>query len=157
MDFVVFGPSTKSNEAVLRVGVAEQAVIQDAGIYVASIGDPQAVGHHGMISIEELTAGDVSEDLIGLEVYHVSPLRPISVVEKRAGESLDKMRDAVLEEFSSRNTAIIETPDEEAWSVSALKYLNECDELMPDPLISTIRGTMSDTTINFNAGKQFLN
>jgi len=109
-DFVVFGPGADDKKAVLRVCVAEQMVIQDASLYMASIGDPSQVGKPGMISIEELAGGDVAEELRGLEVYHVSPLRPIAVTEKREGAAgVDRMRDLALEEFSSRNIAVIET------------------------------------------------
>jgi len=155
-DFVVFGPSTGEKRAVVRVGVAQQATIQSAGVYVASVGDPAAIGFSGMMSIEELAGDDVSEELHGLEVYHVAPLRPLSVSEKRYGEDLDRMREKVLEDYSDVNTAIIETPDEQAWSLAALKYLNECDDLMPDPLISTIRKSMTDTSMKFGGRQDYM-
>lgn len=153
-DFVVFGPSLNKEEAVLRVGVAEQMVIQEASVYIASVGDPEAVGQPGMMSIEELAGGDVSDDLKGLEVYHVSPLRPMNIIDKRKGPDLDRMRDQALEEFSERNTAIIETPDQEAWSLSALKYLSECDDTLSDPVMAAIRGRMRDTSITFRSGRE---
>jgi len=146
-DFVVFGPSSDKKQAVLRICVAEQAVIQEASVYVASIGDPALLGQPGMMPIEELAGGDISEELRGLEVYHVAPLRPISIVGKRKGSGLDRMRDATLEEFSGSNTAIIETPDQEAWSLSALKYLSQCDENLPDPVMLELRGKMRDTSM----------
>ncbi len=149
-DFVVFGPSLETGGgAVLRVGVAETMVIQNASIYVASIGSPEVIGHEGMMAIEELAGEDISDELRGLEVYHMAPIRPLQIVSKREGESLDKMRDMVFDEFGDANTAIIETPDEAAWSLSALKYLGECDDHFPDPLISQIRSRMRDTSINF--------
>lgn len=152
-DFVVFGPSSKvEGGAVLRVGIAEQMVIQNASIYIAAIGSPDAIGREGIMTIEELAGDDISDELRGLEVYHMSPIRPLQIVSKREGESLDKMRDIVFDEFGDSNTAIIETPDEAAWSLSALKYLDECDEYFPDPLISRIRSRMRDTSINFAPG-----
>ncbi|VAX21502.1 hypothetical protein MNBD_NITROSPINAE02-2118 [hydrothermal vent metagenome] len=152
-DFVVFGPSQKAGgDAVLRIGAAETMVIQNASIYVASIGSPEVIGHEGMMAIEELAGEDISDELRGLEVYHMAPIRPLQVVSKREGMSLDKMRDAVFDEFGDANTAIIETPDEAAWSLSVLKYLGECDEYFPDPLISRIRSRMRDTSISFAPG-----
>jgi len=148
-DFAVFGPSADGKKAVLRVGVAEQSLIHKAPTYIATVGDPDRVGTSGMISIEELAGGDVSDELKGLEVYHVSPLRPISINRKVEAESIGKMRDEVLEELEGRNVAIIETPDETAWSVSVLRYLNECDEMFPDPVMSIIRSKMTDTEIDF--------
>jgi len=154
-DFAVFGPSPEGKGAVLRVGAAEQMIIQQAGVYVVSLGAPESVGHPGMMSIEELSGGDVSEELRGLEVYHVAPLRPMNVSDKQAGPSLERMREKVFDRFGDTNIAIIETPDERAWIVSALKYLHECDELLPDPVLSTIRKRMSDTTIRFGASPHF--
>lgn len=156
-DFVVFGPSPGSKRAVLRVGAAEQMMIRQASVYIASVGDPGRVGQGGMMSLDELTGGDVSEELAGLDVYHVSPLRPMEITGKRTGEDLDRMRGEALEEFGDRNVAIIETPDEEAWALSALKYLDECDETFPDRFISTIRSRMRDTSMTFNQSPLRLN
>lgn len=141
-DVAVFGPCRKKKGAVLRVCVAEQMVIQNASVYLASVGDPRLVGRPGMVTLEELAGGDISEDLYGLEVYNVTPLRPIDVIEKRDGADLDRMRETALKEFSDRNVTVIETPDEEAWSLAVLKYLDEIDEIFPDPLMSVIRNTM---------------
>jgi hypothetical protein len=141
-DMAVFGPSRKKKGAVLRVCVAEQMVIQNASLYLAAVGDPRLVGRPGMVTLEELAGGDISEELLGLEVYNLSPLRPIMVVEKRDGADLDRMRELALKEFSDRNVTVIETPDEEAWSLAVLKYLDETDEIFPDPVMSAIRHTM---------------
>ncbi len=151
-DFAVFGPSSEGTGSVLRIGMAEQAQIQQASIYIAAVGDPGTVGHGGMMSLEELTDGDIAEELKGMEVYHVSPLRPMSISDKRNGQDIDRMRDKVLEEFGESNIAIIETPDQEAWALSVLKYLHECDEALPDPFISSVRGMMRDTSIKFGGG-----
>jgi len=155
-DFLVFGPSTGARGAVLRVCVAEQMIIQEAQIYLASVGDPDSIGHSGIMAIEELAGGDVSEDLHGLEVYHVAPLRPIAVTDKRRGPDLDRLREKVFEEFSDRNIAIIETPDEAAWSLSALKYLHECDDRFPDPVMSAIRARIRDTSLDLNRQRGLL-
>jgi hypothetical protein len=141
-DVVVFGPSRKKKGSVLRVCVAEQMVIQNASVYLAAVGDPHLIGRPGMVTLEELAGGDLSEELYGLEVYNVSPIRPISVVEKRDGDDLDRMRELALKEFSDKNVTLIETPDEEAWSLAVLKYLDEIDDIFPDPLMSAIRNTM---------------
>jgi hypothetical protein len=148
-DVAVFGPSRKNKGAVLRVCVAEQMLIQNASVYLASVGDPHLIGRPGMVTLEELAGGDISEDLYGLEVYNVSPLRPISVVEKREGADIDRMRELTLKEFSDRNVTVIETPDEEAWSLAVLKYLDETDEIFPDPLMSAIRHTMRGGSSGF--------
>ena len=124
-------------------------VIQIAAVYMAAVGDPRLIGQPGMVTLEELAGGDLSEDLYGLEVYNLSPLRPISVVEKREGSDLDRMRDLALKEFSDRNVTVIETPDEEAWSLAVLKYLDEPDEIFPDPLISAIRHNMRGGSSGF--------
>lgn len=148
-DMVVFGPSRKKKVAVLRVLVAEQMMIQNASVYMAAVGDPRLVGRPGMVTLEDLAGGDLSEDLYGLEVYNLSPLRPISVVEKREGANLDRMRELALREFSDRNVTVIETPDEEAWSLAVLKYLDETDEIFPDPLMSAIRHNMRGGSSGF--------
>lgn len=155
-DFVVFGPSINKKEVVLRICVAEQAYIQRASVYLASIGDPAIMGQSGMMTIEELADGDVSEELMGLEVYHVAPLRPINIIDKRKGDDLDRMRDKTLEEFSGANTAIIETPDQEAWSLSALKYLHQCDENFPDPVMLELRSRMRDTSMTFGGSGEII-
>lgn len=141
-DMAVFGPSRKKKGAVLRVCVAEQMVIQNASVYLAAVGDPHLIGRPGMALLEDLAGGDLPEDLYGLEVYNVTPLRPISVIEKRDGADIDSMRELALREFSDKNITLIETPDEEAWSLAVLKYLDEIDEIFPDPLMSAIRNTM---------------
>jgi hypothetical protein len=141
-DVAVFGPNHKTKGAVLRVCVAEQMVIQNASVYLAAVGDPHLIGRPGMVTLEELAGGDLSEDLYGLEVYNVTPIRPISVVERRDGTDLDRMRELALKEFSDKNVTLIETPDEEAWSLAVLKYLDEIDDIFPDTVMSAIRNTM---------------
>ena len=148
-NFVVFGPTPDKTGVVLRVGVAEHMMIQQASVYMASIGSPADIGMPGMMPIEELTGGDISDELAGLEVYHMEPLRPFTITDKRKGQDLDRIRDIAFEEFSSANTAIIETPNEAGWGISVLKYLHEFDTDFPDPVISSIRNTMRDTSINF--------
>lgn len=156
-DFVIFGPSVGKPGAVMRVCVAEQMLIQKASIYIAAVGDPEHLGFGGMMSIEELTGGDVAEELHGLEVYHVSPMRPMDVMEKREAADLDRMRDAILAEFADKNIAIIETPDEAAWGISALHYLDECDTHFPDPVISAIRSRIKDFAPVFRQPGELLN
>ncbi|MBI5814698.1 MAG: hypothetical protein HZB29_03715 [Nitrospinae bacterium] len=156
-DFVVFGPSRDRGKAVARVCVAEHMIIQKAPVYLAAVGDPSVIGEPGLVPIEELTGGDVAEELFGLEVYHISPLRPIDVVERKENVDLDRLRGIVIEEYSGLNIAIIETPDEAAWSVSALQYLNDCDDIFPDQLMSAIRSTMRDTSITFRQPPGLIN
>jgi hypothetical protein len=148
-DMVVFGPSRKKKGGVLRALVAEQLVIQQASVYMASIGDPAIIGGPGMISLDELSGGDLSDELSGLEIYNISPIRPIDIVERREWDNFEKMRDLALKEFSDKNIALIETPDESAWSLAALKYLDQLDEIFPDPLMSVIRSTMRERSLDF--------
>ncbi len=148
-DFVVFGPGKEKDSAVLRVCFAEQMMIQSASMYVASIGDPDAVGYGGVMKIEDLAGEEIDEKLKGLEVYHVSPLRPIKVCSKQSGADLSRMRDMALADFSEQNIAIVETPDESAWVISALRYLDECDEHFPDRVISSIRSSMRNRSLGF--------
>ena len=43
------------------------------------------------------------------------------------------------ENFKDKNIAVIETPDERYWSLSVLKYLNECDQFFPDVLTEALK------------------
>ncbi len=138
-DFVVFGPILGEKSAVIRIGVAEQAMIQQAPLYVASLGDPRVIGHAGIMSLNSLTNGDILDEFKDLEVFHVSPLRPMTITDKRNVENTNRMRDNIFTEFGNTNIAIIETPDQSIWIVSVLKYLHECDEVFPDLFMSFIR------------------
>lgn len=138
-DFVVFGAGEKKGSVITRVCVAEQAIIEKAHTYIASVGDPAKVGRSGVMSIEEIAGGDIPDSLVGLDIYHMSPFRPIEILSLRKTRGLDCSRDLLFEEFGDKNIAIIETPDEAAWSVSALKYLDECDTFFPDPVMSHLR------------------
>ncbi len=155
-NFVVFGPSLDNKKVVMRIGSAEHMMIQQASVYMATVGSPAHVGKSGMMTIEELSNGDVPEEFAGLEVYHVEPLRPFSITEKRNGEDLSNVRDIALEEYSSVNTAIIETPNEKAWAISVLKYLREFDAAFPDPFITSVQSKIRDTSINFSRGPKRL-
>lgn len=148
-DFAVFGPAARGRKAALRVGAAEQMMIQRAAVYLAAVGDPEQVGGPGMMTIEELSGGDIPDELAGLEMYHVAPLRPIEIIRNEKAESLDHLRDMVFAEFGGRNIAIIETPDEAAWSVSVLRYLHETDELLSDPVMTRLRHHLRDTSLRF--------
>jgi len=148
-DFAVFGPAARGAKAVLRVGAAEQMMIQRAAVYLAAVGDPGQVGQPGMMTIEELSGGDIPDELAGLEVYHVAPLRPIEITRREEAESPGRLRDMVFTEFGGRNIAIIETPDEAAWSVSVLRYLHETDETLPDPVMAHVRHRLRDTSLRF--------
>lgn len=150
-DFVVFGSSKSDPKlSTVRVCVAEQAMIERSSLYMASLGDPYQIGHNGIMPIEEIAGEDLNDELRGLEIYGISPLRPMSVVEKFDGDGLSKTREMVLEKYAESNIAIIETPDESMWPISALHYLDQCDQLLPDPLITAIRSTMRDTSIDFS-------
>jgi hypothetical protein len=142
-DFLIFGPGrVPGAPAVARVCVARQALIQKAPLYHTLVGDPYQIGSAGMMPIEELTGPDIDDELRGLEIYHVSPLRPIEVTSRRASHHIDALRDLVFSEFTDKNIAIVETPDESAWGVAALRYLHECDETFPDEIMGLIKSKM---------------
>ncbi len=150
-DFVLFGSSKSDPEvSTVRVCVAEQAMIERSSLYMASLGDPYQIGHNGIMPIEEIAGEDLNDELRGLEIYGISPLRPISILEKFDSAGLSKTRDMVMEKYGESNIAIIETPEESMWSISALYYLDRCDQLMPDPFMTAIRSTMRDTSIDFS-------
>lgn len=135
--FVVFGAQGKEH-TIIREGCAVHLRIHDSLVYIATVGDPGEVGERGM-PIEEFAQEEISPDLRGLEIYQVDPFRPLTIYEKRKGPSPAIASETIVEEFRDKNTAIIETPDERYWSLSVLKYLNECDRFFPDVLTEAIR------------------
>lgn len=133
--FVVFGPDSKGN-AVIRDGKAEQLRIQMAPVYIATLGgDPHIPDSEG-VPIEELAGGDVPEQLEGMKIFHVSPMRPLVVSAKRNGPPLKDALGEIMEFYENSNAAIIETPDEKYWALSVLKYLDESDRFFPDPVMT---------------------
>lgn len=136
--FVVLGPDGNGKTAI-RTGSAEQARIRQAPVYIATLGGPHIAEGEGM-PIEELAGGDVPEELAGLKVFNLSPLRPLSVTAQRAGPPLEKALDEVMELYQGNETAIIETPDQAYWALSVLKYLDESDRIFPDPLMTRFFG-----------------
>jgi hypothetical protein len=136
-DFVVFGPKGRNN-TIIREGNAEHVRILNSSIYIASIGYPNHVEVHG-IPIEEFMSGDLPEELKGVEIYQVDPLRPLTISMKKEGPLLQNAINLVQKEYEDKNIAIIQTPEEEYWGISVLKYLNECDRYFPDALTEAIR------------------
>jgi len=133
--FVVFGPDAKGS-VVIRDGRAEQLRIQRAPVYIATLaGDPHIPDSEG-VPIEELAGGDVPEQLEGMKVFHVSPMRPLAVSAKRKGPPVKDALEEIMEFYKGNNTAIIETPDEKYWALSVLKYLDESDRFFPDPVMT---------------------
>ena len=140
-DFVVFGPN-KSN-LVIREGYAQHVRILNAATYIVSVADygnysGQAYGNIMPIPIEELVAGDIPDEIKGLKVLNVDPLRPLSISFKKTVPSLQGEK-LLQDNYANKNTAIIQTPDEKYWAISVLKYLNECDQFFPDFLNEAIR------------------
>jgi len=116
--------------------------VETALVYVASVGNPDEVGAGGM-PIEEFAQGDVPSELQGLEIYQIDPLRPLKILDKRQGPPPSEAAEAVMEEFRDKNVAVIESPDESFWSLSVLKYLQECDRFFPDSLTEALKqGTL---------------
>ncbi|TBR20840.1 MAG: hypothetical protein EPO63_09300 [Candidatus Nitrosotenuis sp.] len=132
--FVVVGPHA-NGASVIRAGTAEQARIQAAPIYIATLGGPH-IPDTGGIPIEEFASGDLPGELAGLKIFHLSPLRPLSVTSRRQGPSMDEAVAETLERFKGVETAVIETPDEAYWALSVLKYLDESDLFFPDPVLT---------------------
>ena len=85
-DFVVFG-ANKSN-MIIREGYAQHVRILESAAYIVSVaghGDyaGQPYGNIAPIPIEELVEDVVPEELKGLEVLSVDPLRPLSISLKK--------------------------------------------------------------------------
>lgn len=135
--FVVFGPQDDEH-TIIREGCAVHLQVENALVYIAAVGNPAMVGSGGM-PIEEFAQGDIPPELRGLEIYHIDPVRPLRVFEKRKGPLASKAAEIILEEYQDKNIAVIETPDEKYWSVSVLKYLKECDQFFPDSLTEAIK------------------
>lgn len=131
--FVVFGPDSKG-QSVIRVGTAEQMKIHTSPVYIATLGGPHIPDADG-VPIEELSEDDVPEELHGLKVFHVSPMRPISVSEKKGGPPIKDALSEIRDFYKDEGTALIETPDESYWILSVLKYLDESDRFFPDQVL----------------------
>ena len=128
-DFVVFGGSGK-NQTVFRKGFAEHASIKRAPIYIASLSQSGLTDVNG-IPIEEFIDEDIPEKYKGLEIIHVDPLRPLSIVKKETHHG-KKGADKIFNTYEDVNIAIIRAPHETDWMISVMKYLNECDQNFPD-------------------------
>lgn len=140
-DFVVFGP--KKNNLVIREGYAQHVKILDAAAYVVSVADNanysgHAYGNALPMPIEDLVADDIPDELKGLDVLNVDPLRPLSINFKKTVSS-SKGEKLLQNDYADKNIAIIQTPDEKYWAISVLKYLNECDQFFPNFLTEAIR------------------
>lgn len=135
--FVVFGRQGTEG-TVVREGCAMHLAVDDRLVYVATLGDPEILGVRGM-PLEEFARGDIPDELRDLEIYHIDPVRPLKISEKRTLPSDPAVRDMIIEEFQQRNIAVIETPDEKYWSLSVLKYLYECDRFFPDVLTEALK------------------
>ncbi|MEE8484611.1 MAG: hypothetical protein V3S46_08435 [Nitrospinota bacterium] len=141
--FVVFGPDANGNAAI-RVGSAEQARIQSAPIYIATLGGPHIPDSEG-IPLEELAGDDIPEELKGMMVFQMSPMRPLSIQTKRQGPPIKEAVSEVCDFYKGNDTAVIETPDESYWAVSVLKYLDETDKFFPDPVLSDFYSRLGNT------------
>ena len=128
-DFVVFGGSGK-NQTVFREGFAEHASIKRAPIYIASLSHSGLTAVNG-IPIEEFIDEEIPEKYKGLEIIHVDPLRPLSIVKKETHHG-KKGADKIFNKYEDVNIAIIRAPHETDWMISVMKYLNECDQNFPD-------------------------
>lgn len=148
-DFVVFGRD--KNNLVIRKGHAEHLRILDSSAYIVSVVDTanfsgRAQGNS--IPIEEFVAGDIPDELRGLDIINVDPLRPLSISSKKT-LSMSKGEKLVQDNYADKNIAIIQTPDEKYWSISVLKYLNECDQFFPDTLTQAIKKGQLPVNVRF--------
>jgi len=148
--FVVLGANKKGN-SVIRTGYAEQSLIKNAPAYIATVGGDYIAGSEG-VPIEELAGGDVPEEIAGLKVFHMSPIRPVTVTDRKDGHPLKEAVPEVLELYSDDATAIIETPDEAHWIISVLKYLDESDRFSGDPVMDYFHSRLARNTGANSAG-----
>ncbi len=142
--FVVLGPDTEGN-AVIRAGYAEQSLIKKAPVYIATVGGGYIADSEG-VPIEELAGGDVPEEMAGLKVFHMSPMRPLTVTARKGGPPLHEAIPEALEHYGDDATAVIETPDEAHWIISVLKYLDESDRFSGDPMMEYFHSQLARNT-----------
>jgi hypothetical protein len=140
-DFVVFGPG--KNNTIIRVGYAQHLRILTEPAYTIAVADPSnysgaAYGNITPMPIEEFVSGDVPKELKGLDILNVDPLRPLTIETKKTVPK-SKGEKFVEDNYSEKNIAIIQTPNEKYWAISVLKYLNECDQFFPNFLNEAIR------------------
>ncbi len=134
-DFVVFGPSGKE-DIVLRKGFAEQATIQRAPVYIASLVDPRVHDVSG-VPIEEFISDDLPDEYCGLEIVQIDPLRPLTIEKKEILAKGARTESEICKSYEEDNIAVIRAPDESEWGIAVLKYLHECDSAFSDSLIET--------------------
>ena len=134
-DFAVFGPSGK-DKIILRKGFAEQATIQRAPVYIASLADPEVHNISG-VPIEEFVASDLPEEYMGLEIVQIDPLRPLTIENKEEISKSSSAESAICKRFEDVNIAVIRAPEDSDWGISVLRYLHECDSMMSDSVIET--------------------
>jgi hypothetical protein len=149
--FVVLGADKKGN-SVIRAGYAEQSLIKKAPVYIATVGGDYIAGSEG-IPIEELAGGDVPEEVAGLKVFHMSPMRPVTVTARKDGPPLKEAVSEALERYDDNATAVIETPDEAHWIISVLKYLDESDRFSGDPVMEHFYSRLARNTDANIAGR----
>jgi hypothetical protein len=150
-DFVVFGETDKDT-TILRVGYAEQAVIQRAPVYIASLAQPGLTDLNG-IPIEEFITEDVPEEYQGLEIIQVDPLRPLSIQEKKSLPAISESADQICKEYEDQNIAVIQAPRENDWMIAVMRYLNECDKSFPDPVQESLSQARMNPANVFSPGR----
>jgi len=137
-DFVVVGPSDQK-KAIIREGYAQQAKILDSSLYTATLINPFR-GNEGTrgIPIEELIT-EIPEDMKGMEVLQVDPVRPFFIRSQKTAPTLKQAVKLVTKAYEKQNIAIIQSPDEKYWGISIIKYLHDFDRSFPDPVTQAIR------------------
>lgn len=152
--FVVFGPGTDGG-TVVRVGQAEQMRIHRAPVYIATLGGPHLPELEG-IPVEEIADGDVPDEIKGMKIYDVSPMRPLTISSKYNGPPAKEAADELIDFYKGNDTAIIETPEEEYWVLSVLKYLDENDRFFPDKVLSNFYSRLGHAGSFGSSGSSFL-
>ncbi len=64
--------------------------VNDALVYIATLGNPEEVGMRGM-PIREFAQGDVPMELRDLEIYQIDPLRPLTILINERDPTLRKL------------------------------------------------------------------
>jgi len=153
--FVVFGPG-EDGSTVVRVGKAEQMRIHTAPVYIATLSGPHISESDG-IPIDEIAGDEVPEELKGMSLCQMSPMRPLLVTSERNGPPVEEAVDEILELYKGNDIAVIETPQERYWVLSVLKYLDESDRFFPDPVVSNFYSRLGHSRPHgFNSGFSFL-
>ncbi|MFW2330899.1 MAG: hypothetical protein ACN4E2_01180 [Nitrospinota bacterium] len=138
-NMVIYGKSSKSDQAVARVVKAEGSPIKGGGsVYLATLADGSVVESKNQVTLGYLTNYECEEELTDLVIQDLEPIRNLTVVDQFARKSFKMLQKEVFDRFEDKNIAIIHTEDEMLWSIAALRYIHELDIVFPDPFVNSI-------------------